>query len=240
METVLFFLCIILMLAYLLWFVFGINRWSKELSLVIDCILILLCVGTLVFMFVSKDKEQFGESMIETEKSEEGSLHIPVITIPQKENTFEENGVPVSTDNTEAVNDENMKEEENNIDIKTELSTEETTIPTMMPENVETIETQENIKSEEKQEPATMMSVTDENIQEEEMVPITDIAGENISEESVNDMKEEMIENSVEPEEENLLEMQEKNTMEETSEVVAEEIITEGAMPEMSTENVGE
>lgn len=85
MNITLFWLCIILMLIYLIWFGLEIRRWPKILSFAIDIILILLSVGVFVFAFAMKNPKVFTDELMETEEKKQDQEGL-VIVLPDKVN----------------------------------------------------------------------------------------------------------------------------------------------------------
>lgn len=83
MNIALFWLCIILMLAYSMWFVLEIKRWPKMLSFVIDIILILLSVGVLFGTFAVKNSQVFTDEPMGTKEEKQDQEGL-VIVLPDK------------------------------------------------------------------------------------------------------------------------------------------------------------
>lgn len=63
MDIVLLVLCIIFLIIFLVWFFFGQERWSKLLNLIVDIIIILLCLGAFIVIFILKGEDIRSESL---------------------------------------------------------------------------------------------------------------------------------------------------------------------------------
>lgn len=101
MNIALFWLCIILMLAYSMWFVLEIKRWPKMLSFVIDIILILLSVGVLFGTFAMKNSQVFTDEPMGTKEEKQDQKGL-VIVLPDKvsiEPLDEERGAYINENN---------------------------------------------------------------------------------------------------------------------------------------------
>lgn len=57
MNIVLLVLCVAFLTAYLIWFFFGQEKWSKLPNLIVDIVLIIACIGAFTAVYFIKGKE---------------------------------------------------------------------------------------------------------------------------------------------------------------------------------------